>query len=177
MPWCNLADSPVNRGQEPTQSSLTSGQRCRNAPRRNRKSSETAQAEVGPEVRRAPAALEQPTSGRRSLLPPALDPRTAFRPPTSDLASVPGHPRVGISVAGAVEPAAFLAVLTLVTEIWLFSIPIVQPSPHRSSVYSPRQTQVLDLHLAPMAAGRDGMGRGGMGRDGMGWDPTSIPGN
>ena len=69
MPWCNLADSPVNWGQEPTQSSLTSGQRCRSAPRRNRNSSAAAQAEVGPEVCRAPAALAQPASGSRSLLP------------------------------------------------------------------------------------------------------------
>lgn len=36
MLWCNLADSPVNWGQEPTQSSLTSGQCCRNVPREAR---------------------------------------------------------------------------------------------------------------------------------------------
>lgn len=36
MLWCNLADSPVYQGQEPTQSSLTSGQCCRNVPQETR---------------------------------------------------------------------------------------------------------------------------------------------
>lgn len=56
MPWCNLADSPVNQGQEPTQSSLTSGQHCRNVPPSSRKSSEAVQAEVGAHVLCGPAA-------------------------------------------------------------------------------------------------------------------------
>lgn len=151
MLWCNLADSPVNQGQEPTQSSLTSGQCCRNVPRETRNPRGLSWQRLGQGL---PGEQEPP----RGCVAGAQCP---VQPP-GRTQSLPRCPWLGTSLAGrAVEPTALLAVLVQVMKIEIFSIPDVQPSPCALQLTTPDILQGSFSISSPWLWGH---------QNGMGWD-------